>query len=319
MAEERDEEGLPVPRATPRAIISLALLDQAAAALERKPAKTPQDWRNLGDIHRRRGDFPSALAAYRRLQALKGDATANWLVAVAGGDNPPKTAPNGTRPVPFVRLTNFFTPTQRERLLALSRQGPDAFRPAPIYLFGQHQLNPQVRNGLILRRRGTQELRRWFVPKLRRLLPRIATRLQIGEIGRRFIEMQLTAYLTGGVFRPHSDTGSNARNRLISYTCYFHDEPRRFQGGELLLYDDAGDGGSTRRSFSRFDPVGNSALFFASHYFHEVLGVTCPSDGFLDGRFTVNGWVRDRALPELAPGTPPGGPAPPPKRRQRSE
>ena len=312
MADESDGTGQKLPPATPRSIIAPALLDQAVAALERKLAATPQNaagWRSLGNLHRRRGDFPSALAAYRRLQTLQGDVTANWLVAVASGEEPPKKAPEGIRPAPFLHMTNFFTPAQRERLSAITRLGHESFKPATIFHGNESEVRPEVRTALVARRRATQEVRRWFVPKLRRLLPRVAAHLQIGEIGKRLIEAQVTAHQTGGLYQAHYDVGNPVSNRLISYVCYFHEEPRRFSGGELLLYDTCPEPLEANRiSFSRVDPVGNSAIFFPSYCCHEVLAVDCQSDALQDGRFTVNGWVRDRTLPsEVPPQSPEDG------------
>ena len=312
MADESDGTGPKLPRATPRAVIAPALLDQAVAALERKVAAAPENaasWRSLGNLHRRRGDFPAALAAYRRLQALQNDATASWLVAVASGEEPPKTPPKGIRPAPFLHVTNFFTPAQQERLLAVTRLGPESFMPATIFHGAESKVTPHVRTALVARRRATREVRRWFAPKLRRLLPRVAAHLQIGQIGKRLIETQITAHPTGGLYRAHYDLGNPVSNRLISYVCYFHEEPRRFSGGELLLYDTCPEPQDANlTSFSRIDPVGNSAIFFPSYCCHEVLAVDCQSDALQDGRFAVNGWVRDRTLPsEVPPRSPEDG------------
>ena len=299
MANASDVAKSPLPLSTSQRFIMPALLEQAVAALQRKLASAPQDaqaWRRLGDLHRRRGDLPAALSAYRRLQALQSDATASWLVGVTSGEALSAPPPEGIQASPFLRMTNFLTPAQRERLLALTRKDKGSFVPARVSRGEKGGVYPEIRHALHPGRQATQEVRRWFVPKLRRLVPRIAAHLQLGQLNNRFFELEITAYLTSGLFRMHSDSEAPNDNRVISYVCYFHEEPRRFNGGELLLHDCCRSSLQANPScFTRIDPVGNSAVFFPSDCLHEVVRVDCPSDSLRNGRLSVNGWVRVEA------------------------
>ena len=131
----------------------------------------------------------------------------NWLVAVASGERLPWPAPEDVRPSPFIRIKNFLDTTQQERLLAVTYADPKTFIPArTTYPDKKQQLRREVRNALRADRSVIREIRRWFVPKLRCLVPRLAAHFHNGEPGKRFIEVDVTAHLTGGFFRPHSDS-----------------------------------------------------------------------------------------------------------------
>ena len=73
---------------------------------------------------------------------------------------------------------------------------------------------------------------------------------------------------------------------------WFHREPRRFCGGDLLLYDRNDDTGDfTAAAFSRIVPLRNSIIFFPSSALHQVTQVQCETNNFGDGRWAVNGHV----------------------------
>ena len=95
------------------------------------------------------------------------------------------------------------------------------------------------------------------------------------------IECQITAYLHGGYYRRHTDDdGSEAAGRAFTYVYYFHRLPRGFAGGELCVGDRV------------LEPVVNELIVFPRLIAHEVCDVLVPSGAFADGRFSVNGWLR---------------------------
>ena len=282
--------------APPQAAAEEALFDRAAAALRRMLAAEPRNaaaLARLGDIERRRGDFPAALTACRRLLAVApDDAPAAWSVAVLGGDRLPEAPPPTGRIAPFVRLTDFLPPTSRERLLRDVLAASERFAPAKVG--ADAGVNIEVRNALVLDEPTTRDVRSWFLPKLRAVLPEALWRLRMEDLDLRRIELRVTVHLNGGFYTVHRDDSlvGNFRDRLVSYVCYFHRAPRPFTGGDLLLHD-AGRaaGGSPAGAFSRIEPLRGSIVFFPSDCLHEVTPVACGA-GFGDGRFTVNGWVR---------------------------
>ena len=82
-----------------QALTNAALMERARHALERRLAADPRDEGafGLGDVARREGKFAQAVAAYRALHALRGDAASAWAMGAIGGEEP-LGAPPGRRP-----------------------------------------------------------------------------------------------------------------------------------------------------------------------------------------------------------------------------
>ena len=279
----------------PHAAARGELFDKAAAALRRMLAAEPRNaaaLARLGDVERRRGDLAAALTAYRRLLAVApDDAAAAWAVAVLGGDRLPEAPPPVGRIAPFVRLTDFLPPASRERLLRDVPAASERFAPAKVG--ADAEMNLEVRNALVLDEPATRDVRSWFLPKLRAVLPEVLWRLRMEDVDVERIETTVTVHLHGGFFAAHRDgsrRGTPRRNRFVSYICYFHRAPRPFAGGDLLLHDAGRAGGGAAGAFSRIEPLLDSIVFFPSDCWHEITPVACGAD-FGDGRFTVNGWV----------------------------
>jgi len=108
------------------------------------------------------------------------------------------------------------------------------------------------------------------------------------------VESQLTASNDSEYFRIHNDNSqANWPSREITYVYFFHQEPRPFSGGELVLYDsrEEGDALEPVAVRKRIAPEQNTIVFFESSALHEVTPVHCPSRRFADSRFTLNGWL----------------------------
>ena len=269
------------------------LFDQAEAVLRRTCAAHPHDTnalRRLGDIQRGKGAFSAARDTYRRLHAADPDhPAAAWLVSILRGGRVPHPAPSGFRPVPFVRLTNFLTPTQQKRLCTSIRA---EFVPAMV---DKGDVRPETRVAWTTNRRMVRGIRPWFGPKLRSVLPHVRARLRMVALHRARIEMDVTVYLGGQFYKRHRDNGGEGHPRKLSYAYYFHRQPRSFTGGDLLLYDtDPETNRATAVAFTRIEPRHNSLVVFPSDAYHEITPVECETQDFLDGRFTVNGWVCSR-------------------------
>ena len=279
------------------AALDAGLFDRAEVTLLRMLAADPTNARalaRLGDFRRGRGDLAGALAAYRRLRAIApDDATAAWSIAVLGGTRLPDAAPPGGRAAPFVRMTNFLSSAACDRLLAGVSAASDRFVPAQVRRNGNGMVNRKIRIASCSDARINRDVRSWFVPRLRGVLPEVLGRLRMEDLDVGRIELEVTVHRRGAFFATHrdGDTG-NLRSRKLSYVYHFHRAPRPFVGGDLLLYDDAGGtGGSV--AFSRIDPLRDSVLFFPADCMHEVTPVA-----FGDGRFTVNGWIHSRHAAE---------------------
>ena len=276
------------------------LLDLAAAALERTLAADPGNahalWK-LAEIHRRQGDFAAARGLYRRLRVRGPDRRkAAWLHRVLGGDGPPEAAPGGVWPAPFVWMRNFLAPGECDRLLALGAARRECFTPAKVGDPSATRVDPEVRMTLEADARTMQESRPRIGPKIRSVLPDVLARLGMPGLDRYRIDMSIRVYLGGGFYRAHSDSLSMGHHsRVLSFVYFFHREPRRFSGGDLLLYDtDVDTYAWTCTAFSRIVPLRNSIVFFPSACWHQVCPVQCETDDFGDGRWAVNGHVGRR-------------------------
>jgi SM-20-related protein len=128
------------------------------------------------------------------------------------------------------------------------------------------------------------------------LLPDVISYLGIKIPAAFRLETQLTTHNHGGYFKAHNDNGSpGTADRFLTYVYYFHHEPAAFAGGELRLYDSKVEANQwvAVDTFSEIKPENNMLLLFPSRLFHEVMPISCNSHDFGDGRFTLNGWVRE--------------------------
>jgi Rps23 Pro-64 3,4-dihydroxylase Tpa1-like proline 4-hydroxylase len=131
--------------------------------------------------------------------------------------------------------------------------------------------------------------------RIQAILPEVLAHLGLPAFPIGQIEAQLTAHNDGNFYKIHNDNGSpDTATRELTYVYYFHQEPKAFSGGELVIYDSQKQAqyyvaGETHHII---EPLNNSIVFFLSRYMHEVLPVRCPSQQFADSRFTINGWVR---------------------------
>lgn len=127
--------------------------------------------------------------------------------------------------------------------------------------------------------------------EIRLRLPDVTLALGIPAFKVGSFEIQLTSHNHGEYYRWHRDNGTReTQDRLITFVYYFHGLPRRFRGGELVIYQPDG-----QRVV--IQPENDSIVFFSSSRKHEVAEVECPSKLFEDGRFTLNGWIRRTVAP----------------------
>jgi predicted 2-oxoglutarate/Fe(II)-dependent dioxygenase YbiX len=126
-------------------------------------------------------------------------------------------------------------------------------------------------------------------------LPELCGRLDVAPFPVGQIEAQLTVHNDGDFYRVHTDDGDEGtRTREISYVYYFHRQPKRFTGGELVLFDGRIENGRVVGTGPPIvvEPVDDSLVVFPSGCLHEVRPVQMLSADLGDGRFTINGWVR---------------------------
>jgi SM-20-related protein len=199
--------------------------------------------------------------------------------------------PNGHVAVeksPYVLLENFIGPARHAELLRfVLAHERDFVKTSPV-ADEQHYQRTLVLHEFA-------EFSDHFRDRVRSLLPQLSLAFGIGEFAVGDIECQLNAHNDGDYFRLHNDNGTaDTRERTITFAFYFHNEPKSHSGGEFRLYNGRIADGRYEcgEQAAEIAPKNNSILLFPSHCHHEVLPVRCPSNRFVDSRFTISGWVR---------------------------
>ena len=297
------------------------VLERALVALRRTVAADPGNadaLLQLGDTCRGLGKLREALGCYERVASLRpGDRKAPWLAAILSGSALPPASPEVARPVPFVRKEGFLPPQRCSALLDLAVASRERFEPARVAVkrgpkmdrrhgrcgsgnagrCGQRQVvikvDPSWRNAQTVDHRIIKrEVRPWFEAPLRDAFADALPRLRMREPSGSWVELAMTAYLPGGLFAKHKDDRRYS-TRMVSFVYYFHRQPKRFAGGELLLWD--GDG---RGAFTLIEPQHNSIVFFPASSLHQVAPVHGDLDDFGDARFAIHGWLHRQGAAE---------------------
>jgi Rps23 Pro-64 3,4-dihydroxylase Tpa1-like proline 4-hydroxylase len=138
-----------------------------------------------------------------------------------------------------------------------------------------------------------------ILSRIRHVLPRALEQLGMDEFPVTRTEVQITASNEGDFFRAHCDDAQEMiASRRLTFVYFFHQEPRRFTGGELRLYDSRwNDQHPGAGSYEAIVPQQNQIVFFPCSRLHEITPVRCASKAFADSRFTVNGWLHQSATP----------------------
>lgn len=287
---------------------SLLLFERMESVLELHLQAKPNDEKvisRLATCKRSQGKFNEALQLYTELSKHYPDNldypyAIDALTAGLHGDVPG----NITRPsiCPVFEWPDFLPEATIQQMVEHMCHCQNHFQPAQVGGGGNHEegrYDPEARNNTALSLKGNP-LKKTVRDLIAEKLPDITRRLGLSPFDASSTEVKLRAYHNGEYFRVHQDGG---QGRLISYTYFFHPEPKRFDGGELVVFDTDTLTSTFNHSFSRIIPKRNSIYFFPSHYYHAVLPVLAQDDSFMSARFVINGhiWGKDREHKEKAP------------------
>jgi SM-20-related protein len=190
-------------------------------------------------------------------------------------------------PSKYVVYLDVLTPQELEMLLNFCCVSEGEFIPS-----GVTTKVPDYRKSLLMF--SPPVFKEFFECQVQKRLPKVFELLGITPFTPSQIEAQLTVSRHGDYFKFHTDSGSAETNsRIVSYVYYFGSHS--WQGGELKLWDTKVINGVASKGDNSelFTPKPNSMIFFKSNVWHEVLPVVNPNGGFMDSRFTFNGWVRE--------------------------
>lgn len=194
---------------------------------------------------------------------------------------------------PVVEWSNFLPGTTVQEMIAYMCEHQAGFQPAKVGGGKNHKksrYNPDARNNTDLSLKGSP-LKKTIRDLIKVRLPELIQRLGLAPFEASRTEVKLRAYHNGEYFRTHQDGG---QGRQISYTYFFHSEPTRFSGGELVAFDTDTTTSTFNHNFTRIIPKRNSVFFFPSHYYHAVLPVETEDDDFMSARFVINGHIWEK-------------------------
>ncbi len=193
----------------------------------------------------------------------------------------------------YLLRENFLSHSENQQLLNYVLEKKSDFVSAVVLneLATNKFKNNENRRALVLQ--SFAQFEELIVKKIPEILPDVFTKLNVPEFSIGKFETQLTAHNDRNFYKTHVDNQYPVDTRVITYVYYFHQEPKAFTGGNLRIYDSKIQGKyySKADTFKTIEPQNNSIVFFLSSYLHEVLPVSCPSQGFADSRFTINGWI----------------------------
>jgi len=106
-------------------------------------------------------------------------------------------------------------------------------------------------------------------------------------------ETQVSRYGNEGQeYKYHIDAGDNS-TRQLSFVYYFHEEPKKWKGGEISFTHSPIYNGTPLDKNTEpitITPENNMAVIFGSYTAHMVKPTTSPKT-FSKGRFSVNCWI----------------------------
>lgn len=192
---------------------------------------------------------------------------------------------------PHQVIDGFLPEDLRAALLAHTMASEAAFVPTEVITAGNEGYDPAQRHSFTCTE-GLGDLKQAFRKAVTARAPGMLAALRLQECNLDPVELQLVAHRQGSFFLPHIDTFTDANrqgqksDRLLTMVYYFHARPRRFSGGEIVLYPFTGGDGLA------IEPDDNRLLAFPSFALHEVRAITTSEgDRFEDARFAVNCWL----------------------------
>lgn len=273
---------------------STHLLNNAENILKKKLISDPDNatilWQ-LGQIKRQKGELKNAIEYYKKLLIIKPDHKESaYLISVFEGKKINKYSFDCAYPAPFIAVNNFLDNKEQLIIWKHIRKNKNNFIKSMI---DGGRLRPEYRKSNILPEENLNEIKLWFLEKLYIALSGKLENLLMKPLQIRHTEIELNIHGHGDYYKIHKDSGDNGeiKNRKITFVYYFYKMPKKYTGGDLLLFDTNPKKNVYIDKFTRIIPLNNSVIFFPSYFFHQITPVNCFSDNIENLRFTINGWL----------------------------
>lgn len=226
--------------------------------------------KRLALIYRQTGELELAASLYTRVATLQpSDDEAQALVQVCRGRGGVHA---GTIvPAPFIRRRNFLTDAERGKLLEYFAAHQGEMKQLGV-TFTRVDKSVSTRYDTGLRHQFGFDCRsllsQIFPPKMAKEHQRYCRALGIPSFRSGEHSLRLDYTPVGGFGQMHQDAGFDAR---VSYLYYFHDTPKQFSGGDLLLFDhDRERDKPVVDQFTRIRYEDNTLVVFSPLTYHQV-------------------------------------------------
>lgn len=182
----------------------------------------------------------------------------------------------------FIILDQPLPESLTQGLIANLQQQQAALKPAGVGRQGDYQLNQSVRGDAIQWLEPGDSIVTEFLHWMDKLRLGINQRLFLGLFD---YECHYAVYAPGAFYQKHRDAFRGNPGRKLSTVLYLNPDWDRVAGGELVLYDEAGEGQLIRVA----PECGKLVIFLSEDFPHEVLPAT-------QLRRSIAGWFRIKPL-----------------------
>jgi SM-20-related protein len=286
--------------ASVRLLAQLGLAGQLIMQLNMRLESAPASrlFRELVNVYRRVGDLEmAAKTAMEWMRFDPSDSQSAHMACLLNGQKPRGDCypPDQLQPAPFAILDGFLAQDEREHFLRLALKSEEDFFEAGFAVKGAQVMERQSRKTSVLTLDAADK--RIFHGKMRPLLDDLLRLFSIPAMPHKEIETKLTAHSQGGFFGIHQDGFKDfgGSERYLSWIYYFHPQPKRYAGGDLILFDSNRLRENHRfddGKYTRYIPVDNQLVCFPSCFFHGVTPVELLQPDFESNRFAISGHVR---------------------------
>ncbi len=182
----------------------------------------------------------------------------------------------------FVVLDQPFPESLIQGLIDNLSREQRSFKPAGVGREGDYQRNQQIRGDAIQWLEAGDPAVTEFLCRMDTLRLELNRRLFLGLFD---YECHYSVYRPGAFYQKHRDAFRGSPGRKLSTVLYLNPQWDPVAGGELVLYDEAGEG----ELFRLAPECGRLVIFLSEDFPHEVLPAT-------QLRQSIAGWFRIKSL-----------------------
>jgi len=254
------------------------------------PLNDPKRYQLLGSIYRQKGSLQKAAAAYKRWATLcPDDQWAKYARFVLSQSEDVQKPPDqfDNIPTPFFKVENALPEDLHDKIFRSAVQKTNNFRLGGVGKKDSWRIDTDTRQ--IFLTKLDKPLRAEMLEAIEVHLKRSFSRLSIEPFEYKKIQWGINLSVNKSFYKTHQD----GLDRKISFSYYFFHSPKRFSGGDLLLYDKkpAKDTFAPGQ-FTRIKPKNGLLVLFPSSCFHGVTPVRMSATRFSKyGRFSVCGFI----------------------------